>query len=153
MGTEAPSRETVAVPPIRSGAGTAITGDALRAGLRIAEALGGITEGPKVLRPMIGRQTGLAFQIPDEIQRIGNSAPDAGQENGAAVAVADDQRVDIAAQRARQLRLALAGDMPRCRQNGYMEMDRLKLRRRQRRKARIVERRFVCIVHDVIEKR
>src|SRR5258708_4669749 len=98
MGTEAPSRETVAVPPVRSGAGTALTGDALRAGLGIAEAFGGIAKGPKVLRPMIGRQTGLAPQIPDEIQRIGNSAPDAGQENGAAVAVADDQPVDIGVQ-------------------------------------------------------
>jgi hypothetical protein len=82
-----------------------------------------------------------------------NSAPNAGQESGAAVAVADDQSVDIGTQGTRKLSLALAGDMPRRRQNGYMEIDLFHLRWRQRRKTRIVERRFAGIVHHIVHQR
>src|SRR5438105_2852029 len=90
---------------------------------RITETFGAKAKGLKARRPMIGRQTGLAFQVSDEILRIGNPFPDAGQEDGAAVAVADHKPIDIAAKGARQLRFAFARNVPRRRQNRYMLMD------------------------------
>ena len=126
MGAKAASRETVAVQRICRSARTAITG-ALRVWLRIAETFGDKAKGLKTRRPMIGRQTGFALQAADEIQRIGNSAPDAGQEDGAALAIADDEPIDIGVQRARKFSLVLARDVPRRRQNGYMEMDLFQL--------------------------
>ena len=52
---------------------------------------------------MIGRESGLEFQVVDEVQRFRQLLPDAGQEGRPVMTILDDQSIHAGAKLAQQI--------------------------------------------------
>src|SRR5882762_1811718 len=102
---------------------------------------------------MVGLHACLEFELADEFRRLVNLLPDAWQKQALPAAIANDQAVDVGAQRADQIHFALARYSSRRRQDRDMNVEPLEFFRAEWRKARIAEARLPGVVGYVEQKR
>ena len=88
---------------------------------RRAEQLDAEALGLEPLRPAIRFEAGLRHEAADERARVGNLAPDAGQEEGAPIAGREDEAVAVGLEPGGKLRFACRGNWPRVREDRDVE--------------------------------
>jgi len=118
-----------------------------------AEAFGTEAIGFQRRRPMLGAKARLQLQLAHELHWIVQMLPDARQQQCLLARIADNQPVDVGAERAQEFLFARARNAPRRGQDGDMQFELGQLRLRQRRKARIAKTRFERIVSDIGDER